>query len=127
MDDDEQFAPVTEDEIGELIEDAANPIVPRDTDNSNEAETNQVETIEQDEGTEAEGTAAENVEATDEPADEPAIDIEPEESSDDKPVDQEQEEVSEPTTGRPSPHNHQAGNLDLPQAWRQVGQLCPKD
>ncbi len=37
LDDDEQFAPVTEDEIGELIEDAANPIVPRDIDNSNEA------------------------------------------------------------------------------------------
>ena len=101
LDDEEQFAPVTEDEIGELIEDAANPIVPRDTDNSNEAETDQVETIEQDEGIEADGTAAENVEAIDKPADEPAIDVEPEESGQDEPVDQEQEEVSEPATGRP--------------------------
>ena len=76
LDDEEQYAPVTEDEIEELIEDAANPIVPRN--NENDAETDQVETIEQNEGNEAEETAAKNVEVINEPAEETAIDIEPE-------------------------------------------------
>ena len=99
MDDEEHYAPVTEDEIEELIEDAANPIVPRD--NTDDTETDQVETIEQNEGNEADETAAENVEVTTEPAEETAIDIEPEESSDEEPEDQEQNEVSESVTSRP--------------------------
>ena len=94
LDDEEQYAPVTEDEIEELIEDATNPIVPRD--NTDETKTDQVETIEQNDSNEADEAAAENVEVINEPADEPAIDDEPEESSDDEPEDQEQDEVSEP-------------------------------
>ena len=106
MDDEEHYAPVTEDEIKELIKDAANPIVPRDNandteTNTNDTETDQVETIEQNEGNEADGTAAKNVEVTNEPAEETAIDIEPEESSDEEPEDQEQNEVSESITSRP--------------------------
>ena len=111
LDDDDKYAPVSEDEIEELIKDAANPIVPRD--NTNEAETDQVETIEQNDSNEADeaATETENVEVINEPAEEPAIDIEPEESSDDKPEDQEQDEVSEPVNERPS------RTITKPEIW----------
>ena len=66
LDDDEHYEPVTEAEIEELIEDQANPIVPRDTESDNEnenedeSETEQVETIDNVEGNEADGDPAED-------------------------------------------------------------------